>query len=99
VLDTGSINPFWKFSFVFKCFTDTIVLDDFKTALDKLWQHKRNTIVAGNARQWNKIEPVAEQLEFERQEELRRVSSNDPLEGSVIVLTRLGKPATGEETS
>ncbi|KAF2143693.1 uncharacterized protein K452DRAFT_204788, partial [Aplosporella prunicola CBS 121167] len=32
------INPFWKLSFVFKCLTDTIVLDDFKTALDRLRQ-------------------------------------------------------------
>jgi hypothetical protein len=34
------INPFWKLAFVFKCLTDTIVLDDFKTALDKLKQRK-----------------------------------------------------------
>ncbi|KAG2002725.1 hypothetical protein GB937_009597 [Aspergillus fischeri] len=30
------INPFWKLCFMFKCLCDTIVLDDFKTALDKL---------------------------------------------------------------
>ncbi|KAF2718704.1 hypothetical protein K431DRAFT_127146 [Polychaeton citri CBS 116435] len=34
------INPFWKLAFVFKCLTDAIVLDDFKTALDKLKQYK-----------------------------------------------------------
>lgn len=34
------INPFWKLAFVFKCLTDTIVLDDFKTALDRLKQYK-----------------------------------------------------------
>lgn len=34
------INPFWKLAFVFKCLTDTIILDDFKTALDKLKQYK-----------------------------------------------------------
>jgi len=34
------LNPFWKLAFVFKCFTDTIILDDFKTALDKLKQYK-----------------------------------------------------------
>lgn len=39
VLDIGGINPFWKFAFVFKCFTDTIFLDDFKTVLDRLWEH------------------------------------------------------------
>ncbi|CAF3474356.1 unnamed protein product [Fusarium graminearum] len=40
VLHIGYINPFWKFAFIFKCFTDTIVLDDFKTALDKLSRYK-----------------------------------------------------------
>ncbi|KAL6707031.1 hypothetical protein ACN47E_004783 [Coniothyrium glycines] len=30
------INPFWKFAFVFKCLTDSVVLDDFKMALDRL---------------------------------------------------------------
>ena len=35
-IDTGVINPFWKIATVFKCFTDTIILDDFKTALDRL---------------------------------------------------------------
>jgi hypothetical protein len=34
------LNPFWKLAFVFKCFTDTIILDDFKTALDRLKQYK-----------------------------------------------------------
>lgn len=37
-LDFGGINPFWKFGFVFKCFTDTVFLDDFKTVLDRLWR-------------------------------------------------------------
>src|ERR1700753_1581329 len=34
------LNPFWKLAFVFKCFTDTIILDDFKTALDKISDYK-----------------------------------------------------------
>lgn len=34
------INPFWKLSFVFKCLTDSVVLDDFKTALDRLRAYK-----------------------------------------------------------
>jgi hypothetical protein len=38
-LPTG-INPFWKLAFIFKCFTDTIILDDFKTVLDRLKQYK-----------------------------------------------------------
>jgi hypothetical protein len=47
------INPFWKLAFVFKCLTDTIILDDFKTALDKLKAYKlqrigTNTISLGS---------------------------------------------------
>lgn len=34
------LNPFWKLSTVFKCLTDSIILDDFKTALDRLMRHK-----------------------------------------------------------
>lgn len=34
------INPFWKLSFVFKCLTDTVILDDFKTALDRLKEYR-----------------------------------------------------------
>lgn len=44
VLQIGGLNPFWKLAFVFKCFTDTIILDDFKTALDKLSLYRRNKI-------------------------------------------------------
>ncbi|KJY02286.1 hypothetical protein TI39_contig69g00001 [Zymoseptoria brevis] len=36
----NGINPFWKLAFVFKCLSDTMVLDDFKTALDRLKQYK-----------------------------------------------------------
>lgn len=42
-----SINPFWKFAFIFKCFTDTIILDDFKTALDRLKQYTLERIDTG----------------------------------------------------
>ncbi|KAK4501278.1 hypothetical protein PRZ48_007085 [Zasmidium cellare] len=34
------INPFWKLAFVFKCLSDTMVLDDFKVALDRLKHYK-----------------------------------------------------------
>jgi hypothetical protein len=40
----NGINPFWKLAFVFKCLTDTVVLDDFKTALDKLSRYKMDQI-------------------------------------------------------
>jgi hypothetical protein len=35
VLPVG-INPFWKLAFVFKCLTDVVILDDFKSALDRI---------------------------------------------------------------
>jgi hypothetical protein len=38
------INPFWKISFVFKCLTDAVVLDDFKTALDKIREFRLSTL-------------------------------------------------------
>ncbi|KAF2010226.1 hypothetical protein BU24DRAFT_428235 [Aaosphaeria arxii CBS 175.79] len=45
VIPIGVVNPFWKFAFVFKCFTDSIILDDFKTALDKLQQRRISHIL------------------------------------------------------
>lgn len=33
---SDGINPYWKFALVFKCLTDTIMLDDFKTELKRL---------------------------------------------------------------
>ncbi|KAH7125863.1 hypothetical protein EDB81DRAFT_872134 [Dactylonectria macrodidyma] len=44
VFSIGGINPYWKFASVFKCFTDTVILDDFKSALDKLSHHRMNMI-------------------------------------------------------
>jgi hypothetical protein len=41
---TVGINPFWKLSFVCKCLTDAVVLDDFKTALDRLSAYKLSLI-------------------------------------------------------
>jgi hypothetical protein len=82
VLKTGSINPFWKFSFVFKCFTDTIVLDDFKTALDRLSQYKMDQLDR-EAGMSLKIGPVFGQIELGRPVEFRTVSwpdRRDPLE-------------------
>jgi hypothetical protein len=79
VLKTGSINPFWKFSFVFKCFTDTIILDDFKTALDKLWNLQQNKI-RRETLLIAKHGPGFQQLEFEEPSQHRRTSSQEPLE-------------------
>lgn len=38
------VNPFWKLALVFKCLTDTVILDDFKTALDRLWEFRRTSL-------------------------------------------------------
>jgi hypothetical protein len=40
------INPFWKLSFIFKCMTDTVILDDFKTALDKMKDYKLRRVAS-----------------------------------------------------
>jgi hypothetical protein len=41
------LNPFWKMAYIFKCFTDTIILDDFKTVLDKLKEYKLGQLSTG----------------------------------------------------
>jgi len=33
---SGRINPYWKLTLVFKCLSDNVMLDDFKTELRKL---------------------------------------------------------------
>lgn len=38
------VNPFWKLALVFKCLTDTVILDDFKTALDRLWRLRSESL-------------------------------------------------------
>ncbi|KAL9624580.1 MAG: hypothetical protein Q9160_001244 [Pyrenula sp. 1 TL-2023] len=40
--DVVGINPFWKLCLVFKCFSDTVILDDFKTALERLRKYVFN---------------------------------------------------------
>ncbi|KAK6008671.1 hypothetical protein QM012_000574 [Aureobasidium pullulans] len=40
------INPFWKLSFIFKCMTDTVILDDFKTALDKMKDYRLRRVTS-----------------------------------------------------
>lgn len=48
MINIGVINPFWKFAFIFKCFTDSIILDDFKASLDRLSQHRLAQILPFN---------------------------------------------------
>ena len=51
VLPVG-INPFWKLSFVFKLLTDSVILDDFKTALDKLSHYNLSRVEERSGGNW-----------------------------------------------
>jgi hypothetical protein len=46
------INPFWKLAFVFKLLTDSVILDDFKTALDKLSRYNLSRIEEHMGENW-----------------------------------------------
>jgi len=46
------INPFWKLAFVFKLLTDSVILDDFKTALDKLSHYNLSRIEEQMGENW-----------------------------------------------
>jgi hypothetical protein len=46
-LATG-IQPFWKLSFIFKCLCDTVILDDFKTALDHIRSYHFSRSILGH---------------------------------------------------
>ena len=37
---SSGINPYWRFALVFKCASDTIFLDDFKSVLDDIVHRK-----------------------------------------------------------
>jgi len=43
---SSGINPYWRFALVFKCASDTIFLDDFKSVLDNIVARKFSS--AGN---------------------------------------------------
>ncbi|KAJ5595167.1 uncharacterized protein N7459_001375 [Penicillium hispanicum] len=65
------IEPFWKLSFIFKCLCDTVILDDFKTALDRMrnyWLRKQTNgevllISPPNTRSPRRDSMAAEDLE------------------------------------
>ncbi|KAJ5086208.1 hypothetical protein N7532_010979 [Penicillium argentinense] len=58
------INPFWKLCFMFKCLCDTIILDDFKTALDNLsarW-------LAELSRSWEQVDHITARVQGQTQQ-------------------------------
>ena len=46
----SGIDPFWELAFVFKLLTDTVVLDDFKTALGSSARGEDAAVIAADAR-------------------------------------------------
>lgn len=58
------INPFWKLAFVFKLLTDTVILDDFKTALDKLSARNISRVQSQWATDWATTKPTSEHREL-----------------------------------
>ena len=80
--DTG-INPFWKLAFVFKCLTDSVILDDFKMALDRLRAFKISRLGSYSAddsdrrmRNDNNLVQTWEKAEQEAQEKRRTLSEH-----------------------
>ncbi|KAK7748652.1 hypothetical protein SLS53_000673 [Cytospora paraplurivora] len=72
------VNPFWKLSLVFKCLTDTVILDDFKTALDRLWTLRSESIggtVHLMPRHWSRNGKRSQERSQEHYEQLSLHSS------------------------
>ncbi|KAG9187402.1 hypothetical protein G6011_05273 [Alternaria panax] len=44
VTASSGINPYWRFALVFKCASDTIFLDDFKSVLDDIIARKFSSV-------------------------------------------------------
>ena len=44
VTASSGINPYWRFALVFKCASDTIFLDDFKSVLDDIVARKFSSV-------------------------------------------------------
>jgi hypothetical protein len=47
VTTASGINPYWRFALVFKCASDTIFLDDFKSVLDGILARKLSSARGG----------------------------------------------------
>lgn len=80
VFDTllpDGLNPFWKLAMVFKCLCDSIVLDDFKTALDRLKRYKLWRDRLGG--ECGPLGPTAGTADEVRDEEQRMKVQMDPL--------------------
>lgn len=78
------INPFWKLAFAFKCLTDSVILDDFKMALDRLRAFKISRLGSYSAdtsdrrtRTDNHLVQTWEKAEREARENQRNLSAKE----------------------
>ncbi|KAF5667169.1 hypothetical protein FHETE_5872 [Fusarium heterosporum] len=46
VSERGGVNPFWRLALIFKCASDVIFLDDFKSVLDRISESAMRKIAA-----------------------------------------------------
>ena len=74
------INPFWKLAFVFKLLTDSVILDDFKTALDKLRAFNLSRVEENTGNGW----PSHRDMSLHR-----GTSRREPMSQAKIVATRM----------
>lgn len=71
------INPFWKLSFIFKCMTDTVILDDFKTALDKMKDYRLRRVTSYVDIERASQEPITVHTTVTQHEHYRSRSRNE----------------------
>ncbi|EZF10902.1 hypothetical protein H112_07820 [Trichophyton rubrum D6] len=90
-LPTG-LNPFWKISFVCKCFCDAVILDDFKTALDKL----RDYWLLKNATEPINSEPSSRHNDTRRRRSHGTIAASNTM---IIVEPEPAKSRNGEGAS
>lgn len=77
---TDGINPFWKLSLVFKCLTDAILLDDFKTELKRLGLKR---IKRDEKRRESVAITLDDDVRYDSDEEARMNFSNGAANGSI----------------
>lgn len=86
------INPFWKLAMVFKCLTDTVILDDFKTALNSLVRYKAREL--REPRWINDHSDLAVNDDSERRRHIlavaeNRITNSQSLDGRYVRLNSL----------
>ncbi len=89
-LQYDRVNPYWKLALVFKALTDTIILDDFKTCLDRL-----RTQMFDSSRDGSAPGPSSHsQKDYRRKETSATITSPTAQNSSHIVTTQTPKVST-----